>query len=57
MLCALKGAEYVIFTLKSSKDCCLASGSHRGKQLPGKKDTCKGPGAGMGLAFRELKGN
>lgn len=50
-------SEYVIFTLKGSKDCCLASGSHQGKQLPGKKDTCKGPGAGMGLAFRELKGN
>ena len=32
----------------------LASGILPGKNLPGKKDICKGPGVGMSLAFREL---
>lgn len=42
--------------LKCFEGWYLASGIHSGKNLLGKKDICKGPGVGMSLASREMKG-
>lgn len=48
-------SEYVTFKLIGFEDQGLNSGSHRGKFIPGRRDTLKGPEAGKGLDFMALK--
>lgn len=47
----------VIFKLRHFEDWGLASENHLGKNIPGRKDRCKGPEIGKSLTFRALKGN